>query len=689
MHRRLTRRLGGGLIALAAGCGSPLAAQFGASGAPANGRPAQPPVVTAGPPTISFEGSVAPGEANATPLDLSLRDAVQRGLRFNLGLLTSAQSALNVRAQRLRVLSELLPNVSADYTQNYSRVNLAAEGFRVSLPANSPFQIPQIVTFGSVDTRVSVSQPLFDLARLRNLRSADASVRAAQLSIEDSRDLVVQAVGNAYLLIISDAARVDAAKGRIDTSQTLFQRAVDQRAAGTVPAIDQLRAEVQLRTDQQSLLVAQNQFEKDKIALARVIGLPAGQSFRLTDTLPFAPLSALTVDQALKQAYANRPDYKSASERVRAAELARKGAVAEYYPTASVSGNFGDAGVNIGHSHDVFGVTGALQWNIFSGGRVKSDIEQADVSLRQQRDALGDLKGQIDQEVRTSLLDLQSAADQVAVARRNVDLAHETLTQSRDRFAAGVTDNVEVVQAQQSVVTADANLHRRETTGITWRRLSWRGVRPGRTESEPIPSGHEVAYGDGGRKTPKQKAPEAQDAHESWTPKHNKWLIAITVTMATFMEVLDTSIANVALPHIAGNLSAGQDESTWVLTSYLVSNAVILPISGWLGTIFGRKRFYMTCVALFGDQLVLVRAGADRSAGWSFSGCCRGSAAADWRRASRPFWRTRFRRENAGMAFALYGMAVVLRLPSGPRWAGTSPITTAGGGSSSSIFRWP
>ncbi len=418
--------------------------------------PAQPPVVQMSPNNSSYLGSVSQGLATAGPIDLSLRDAIQRGLRTNLGILNSNQSSLNVRAQRRRVLSELLPNINANFTENYQRVNLAAEGFK--LPANSPIQIPEVVTFQSVDTRANLTQSVFDLTRLRNLRSADASVRASRLDIEDSRDLVVQAVGNAYLLIISDGARVDSIKAQVDTSQTLFQRATDQRTAGTAPAIDQLRAEVQLRTDQQSLLAAQNQLAKDKISLARVIGLPPGQQFNLTDRLPFAPLDALTVEQALQQAYTNRADFKAAQEQVRAAELSRSASVAQYFPTVNFSGNFGDAGSDLANSHNVFGVTGAVQFNIFSGGRIKSEIEQADVAVQQQKDALGDLRGRIDQEVRSALLDLQSAADQVAVARRNVDLAHETLTQSRDRFTAGVTDNVEVVQAQQSVVTADANL---------------------------------------------------------------------------------------------------------------------------------------------------------------------------------------------------------------------------------------
>lgn len=406
----------------------------------------------------AVKGSVAQGTATPNPIDLSLSDAIQRGLKFNLGLLNSTETSNSVRVQRLSTLSALLPNVNGNLTDSYNRVNLVAEGFDFKLPPNTGFSIPLVVTYPSVQTQASLSQSVLNFQKVRNLRAADANVQAAQLSLQDSRDLVVEAVGNAYLLIIADLARIDTAKAQVDTSQVLFQRAQDLHNAGTAPAIDQLRAEVQLRTDQQSLLVAQNQMEKDKIALGRVIGLPPGQQFNLSDRLPFAPLDAMTPETALQQAFANRADFKAAEERVRAAVLARRAAVAEYYPTVDFNASFGDAGSYLTNSHNVFGVAGAVNFPIFNGGRIKADVQQTDVTIRDRQNELGDLRGQIDQQVRTALLDLHSAADQFAVAQRNVQLAHETLTQSRDRFGAGVTDNVEVVQAQQSVVTADSNL---------------------------------------------------------------------------------------------------------------------------------------------------------------------------------------------------------------------------------------
>jgi DHA2 family multidrug resistance protein len=169
--------------------------------------------------------------------------------------------------------------------------------------------------------------------------------------------------------------------------------------------------------------------------------------------------------------------------------------------------------------------------------------------------------------------------------------------------------------------------------------------------------------------TPKQHSPQAAPPNDNWRPKHNQWLIAITVTLATFMEVLDTSIANVALPHIAGNLSAGQDESTWVLTSYLVSNAVILPMSGWLGTIFGRKRFYMVCVALFGISSFLC--GLAPSLAWLvFFRVLQGLGGGGLAPSEQAILADTFPPRQRGMAFALYGFAVVLAPAIGPTLGG-------------------
>src|SRR6201987_892688 len=155
----------------------------------------------------------------------------------------------------------------------------------------------------------------------------------------------------------------------------------------------------------------------------------------------------------------------------------------------------------------------------------------------------------------------------------------------------------------------------------------------------------------------------------AWKPKHNPWIVALVVTMATFMEVLDTSIANVALPHIAGNLSASQDESTWVLTSYLVSNAIILPISAWLATTFGRKRFYMTCVALFTISSFLCGLAPSLGLLVLFR-VMQGLGGGGLPPSGQAIPGDTFSVEKRGLAFAVYGMAVVLAPAIGPPLGG-------------------
>jgi outer membrane protein TolC len=268
---------------------------------------------------------------------------------------------------------------------------------------------------------------------------------------------VVQAVSNAYLAVISDSARVAAIQAELDTAQALFVRATDQKKAGTVAGIDVLRAEVQLRTEQQRLLAQKNQVEKDKLVLARAIGLPNGQQFRVTDLLPFNAL-ATSLDDLLKQAYEHRADFRAAAATVKAAEFAVQAAEGEHHwPSVVVQADYGDIGKTLAASHGTYSVVAGMRFPIYAGGRAQADIADASAVLHNKKNALEDLRGRIDYEVRGALLDLQSAADQVVVARTNVDLATETLTEARDRFGAGVTDNIEVVQAQQLMAAANEN----------------------------------------------------------------------------------------------------------------------------------------------------------------------------------------------------------------------------------------
>jgi outer membrane protein TolC len=415
--------------------------------APLNGPP---PVIGQGP-SISFDGSVAQGQVSPALLSLALRDAIQRGLRYNLGILTNRDTADAVKAERHRTLSAMLPNLSVGVTQTSEQLDLAAFGFSFA-------GVPTVVgPFGYQNARAYFQQTVYDRPSRKNLQSASESVKAADLTAEEARNLVVQAVSNAYLAVISDSARVDAIQAEVDTAQALYDRAVDQKQAGTVPGIDVLRAEVELKTEQQRLVAQKNQVEKDKLTLARAIGLPNGQRFMVSDTLPFAPVQT-ALEDLLKQAYEHRPDIRAAEANLRAAQFAIESAHAEHYwPSVVAQADYGDLGKTFANSHGTYTFVAGVRFPIYAGGRSRSDVEEAEAVFRNRKNALDDLRGRIDFEVRNAVLDLQSAADQVAVASTNVDLATQTLGQARDRFAAGVTDTIEVVQAQQLLAAANEN----------------------------------------------------------------------------------------------------------------------------------------------------------------------------------------------------------------------------------------
>ncbi len=252
-------------------------------------------------------------------------------------------------------------------------------------------------------------------------------------------------------------SRVEAAQAQAATAEAVYNQAADFKQAGVVPAIDVLRAQVELRAQQQRLIFSRNELEKYKLSLARAIGLPDGQRIRLTDNVPFVAAPPLTVDEAIARAYSSRMDYQSASAHLRAAELRRKAAQAGRLPSLAFDGNYGTLGPSLANSHGTFTAAVSLTIPLFQGGRVGGEVLQADAALEQQRARLEDLRGAIAYEVRTAFLDMTAAGDEVGVARGAVDLAQQQLTQARDRFAAGVTSNLEVVQAQEAVATANEN----------------------------------------------------------------------------------------------------------------------------------------------------------------------------------------------------------------------------------------
>jgi outer membrane protein TolC len=408
-------------------------------------------------PTVQAEGAYAGSISgfSRTPFSgkLSLQDAIRRGLDYNLGTVGLTQAVRQSHGQTQVARSALLPNLTGDLAETVQQTSLAASGLKIKVPG---FNLPTVVgPFNYIDLRARLSQNLVDLTAWKNYKSAKESLRANQLSYEDSRDLVVLAVGGAYLQVLAAKARVQSAHAQLDTANALYQQAAQQRAVGIMAQVDVDRTQVEALTQEQRVTSLENDFAKQKINLARMAGLPPNDQYDLSDDLPFAAAPPISVEEALRLAIAQRADLKAAAAQVRAADLALAGARSERLPSLSVNADYGVIGTNPAQSHGTFSVTGTLRFPIWEGGRTEGDIEQADASLMQRRAELEDLQLEIESEIRKVYLDLQAATNQVEVAHENVQLAKETLDLTRQRVEAGVANSVELVQSQESLAGAE------------------------------------------------------------------------------------------------------------------------------------------------------------------------------------------------------------------------------------------
>ena len=404
-------------------------------------------------------GSVPDAKVTPGVLSLTFSDAIDRALRHNLTGLLSEYNTIEARGEKWAQLSDLLPHVTGDVQEVAEKESLAALGF-AKFGSNGPLgKVPPVIgPFAYFDVRASATQRLFDWKAIQKYRSSVIGESVARFNLKDARDLVVLATGNAYLQAIAGGARVETSQAQVETAKALYDKAVAQQQAGVAPAIDTLRAQVEYQSRRQLLIAATNDFAKQKLSLARVIGLAAGQEFALADKAPYEAFPIPDLETSVQRAYSLRSDYKAARDRLTAAQLARDAAVAGYFPTLDVAANYGEIGSTPGSILPTYQVFGTLNVPIFQGGKVHSDVLKAEASLRQAEAQMADVRGQIDQDIRNALLDLKSSADQVEVAQSSVDLADQALIQSRDRFSAGVTDNLEVIQAQEAVSSAHENL---------------------------------------------------------------------------------------------------------------------------------------------------------------------------------------------------------------------------------------
>jgi len=406
------------------------------------------------PPNSPFVGGVPEGMAVKDPLPLTVLDVIQRALSHNLGVLLSEQGTERASGTRAVALAELLPNVTASASVSRRKNNLEAFGFPLNAnPLIATF--PKIVgPFTVYDARVFLSQSIFDLSAYNEMKAEGHNLTAARHSYRSARDLVVLVAANAYLQVLATSARAMSAKAQYETADALHRQAQSLRQSGIVAGVDVIRAEVRLTTERQRTTSSDNEFQKAKLQLARLIGLPAGQEFTLSDEIPNVPRPAMTLEQALERAYAQRPDYLAALDRVRAAEASRRAVVGEGLPTFKVRADYGAIGLTVGGALPTFNLTGELGVPIFEGGRQQGKLAEADAELRERRAEADDMKTEVYYDVRSAFLDLQSTEEELQAATRARELAALQLTQSRDRFAAGVVSNIEVIQAQEAVALA-------------------------------------------------------------------------------------------------------------------------------------------------------------------------------------------------------------------------------------------
>jgi outer membrane protein TolC len=400
-----------------------------------------------------YSGSVPAAKLTPGVVEISVEDAIDRGLKYNLGIVLSSQTSASARAARLNALSNLLPQINGSLRETEMKVSLPAEGFSASsfpIPG-----LPSAIRVSNSDARVSMSEDLIDFHQIENVRAANANVRAAGYNFNSAKETVTLAVAASYLLVIAAESQVEAATAELKTAEALHQLALDRESAGLTPNVDTLRARVELQVRRQNLIEANNNLAKQRITLLRVLGFPVHQQFKLVSRVPYKPLPTFPEDEILKRALNSRPDYLALDQQVKAAELSKRAAEAERLPTLGISGDYGVLGTHPSNVFPTWTVNAGVKIPIFQGGKIEADIRQADSVLQQRKAQRDDMRGRIEQDVADAMLDVAAAAEQVEVATTTLDYAQQTLTQSHDRFSAGVTNNIEVIQAQEALANAN------------------------------------------------------------------------------------------------------------------------------------------------------------------------------------------------------------------------------------------
>ncbi len=425
-------------------------------------RPINPAASTTNPSTRAVQsqnpylGSVPTGEVTNGVVELTLEQAVDRGLKYNLGLIDSTQEDAAVRAQRLRALAALLPNISARAMQNYDNISFKEIGLKLPPIPGFPGLPPTTGGFGYQDARIEATQSVFNLELQERYRAQKALADVSQLNEKDARDVVVFAVGAAFFQVVASEARVQTAKAQLASARELDEQVANQFKSEVSPEIDAIRAQVERQTAEQRLINATNDLEKDKLTLGRITGIPIEQQFDVRGSNDYYPLPAIDTSTA-QQAELTRYDLASAKANVHAAELTLKAEKAQRIPAVSISADYGGGGTNFANLNQVYEVSGGVSVPIFTGGRIKADIDEAKADLGRRQAEYRDLEGRVKYDVRVARLDVTASESSVKVAAQNKALAERALAQSQDRYGNGVTNYLEVVEAEEAVSAANEN----------------------------------------------------------------------------------------------------------------------------------------------------------------------------------------------------------------------------------------
>ena len=401
--------------------------------------------------------SAEESERNPPELKLSLRDAIQAAIDNNVNVRLLKERIAAAQAHANTSLGALLPNVGGYLNGRNQTVNLAAFG----LPADrlAALGLTRSVTepFEVYDARATLVQNIFSLSLIQRWRAAKSGIDVADLEAEVTKRDVMATVGLMYIEALRADEAVKAREADNELSRQLLKLARDRKAAGVATGLDVTRQEVQLENNTQRLLVSQNEQESARLNLIRALGIAFDIRLVLTDELKFVPIETQAPEQALLTAREQRLELRAQENRQRLASLSLSSVTSERIPSLSLNGDYGWIGLKPEDALSTRSIGLTLSVPIFDGGQRESRISESRSRVRQESIRMKDVSDQVTLEVRNALLTLESSTQQVGVAARGMELALKELIFAKDRFAAGLTTNIEVTNAQTSVARARDN----------------------------------------------------------------------------------------------------------------------------------------------------------------------------------------------------------------------------------------